>query len=572
MTCLIAHYPSIDSSPSPLSKCNQMSLIELQQAAIKRRLEIEKELGFDDYEEEANAEALAKAEVKAALKRGYSREQKRKAEAELPRRQSARVKGISPEGVIASGGVSAPLELSSSSIYSTIRTLPPEGDANALDHIPRNGGSIEQAKAVLADVLLGVNGIRRANGCPELTVPNALETKDDEVLVVPSKKFFYQRRDAPNSNVHFQKTTSLEIKSDKYIVKAMPETSNRIYSIGFHPSHDRIIAIAGGRFGHITLWSPDIDRGNQQAASSSASSSSSETNDVDDSMNTIATFVQHGASPVNSFFVSPKRPHLLVSASYDGTIRLLDITSGKTQLIHTDDESPSCLEIDEESSSGLTFFVSNRGGQIYHVDTRLRSQVTHTYQAHSSKITSLSMRPGTTTTFLTACGGGDSKSSPSVKIWDSRKFSKHGDSHSSSKSAVNALVTLEHRNAISSASFSPSGDFIASVSADDFVRFWDCTGGRSPSDPPAHRLKHDNHTGRWLTTFKCAWDSKSEATLLLGNMKRGVDVYQVTKDEVKEGHLPFSPLLSAVPTQVAAHPSLDVIAGGTASGRCYLFQ
>lgn len=569
-----------------------MSLVELQQAAIKRRLEIEAELGFDVFEEEQTAEALAKAEVKAALKRGYSREQKRKAESELPRRQSARVKGISPDGLV-EGPESVSSKYShsfssSSSSYADARILPPEGDANALDHIPRNGGSVEQAKAVLAEVLSGVNGIRRLNGCPELVL-NSKAT--EEVVLAPSStKYFYQRKDAPSRDVQFQRMCKLEIKSDKYVVKAMPENSNRIYSIGFHPCNDRIIAIAGGRNGHVTLWAPDINNDKLPAASKRIKSDTTQTkytqggedgdgegenegddDSVDDSMNSLATFVLHGTSPVNSFLVASQRPHLLLSASYAGTIRSLDLTSGQTELIHTDDDAPSCLAMDEQSSSGLTFFVSNRNGQVYHIDTRLRSQVTRTFTAHPSKITSLSMRPGTSS-FLTACGGGDRKTVPCVKIWDSRKFSKHGDSHSSSKIAINALATIDHRNSISSASFSPNGEWIASVSSDDLVRFFDVSGGYNSSDQPTHRSKHDNMTGRWLTTFKCAWDEKAESTLLLGNMKRAVDLYQVSKRELKEKQLPFSPLLSAVPTQIAAHPSLDVIAGGTASGRCYLFQ
>ena len=34
------------------------------------------------------------------------------------------------------------------------------------------------------------------------------------------------------------------------------------------------------------------------------------------------------------------------------------------------------------------------------------------------------------------------------------------------------------------------------------------------------RLRHDNHTGRWLTNFRAVWDSKNEDYFVVGSMAR----------------------------------------------------
>ena len=561
-----------------------MSLVELQKAALKRRLEIEAEIGLDDFQEEEYAESIVKAEAKAALKRGFV---KPKVDKSAPRRESARIKGITPSNTLLSSTETSSSTITSSSWGGVTRILPPEGDGNALDHVPSYWCTVDQAKALMADVLTGVNGLRQANGCP------ILNSSTEEILLKPLQKFPYQMKDAPSSTVLFEKTSKFEIKSEKYVVKALPESSNRVYSILFHPSNDRIITCVGGRFGHISLWSPDFEdnKNISKPTSKKAKVNHSEVlvhkegpddeqikttnNEIieDDSMKTLATFVLHGPCPINAMVIPTQRPHLLLSAGYDGTIRLTDITNGSTQLIYTDDDAPACLTIDEQSNSGLSFFVGNRSGSVYHLDTRMKSQKTHVYDAHMSKVTAISMRNGSST-FLTSCGGEKKKVPPSVKIWDCRHFSKHGSSSSSTSSSIKPLATLEHSNAISHASFSPNGEWIASVSADDQIRFWDYSTSKASS--PTQRVNHDNKTGRWLTTFKSAWDPKAESTLLIGNMKRTIDVYQLTKGGSKplhdQFHIPESPLATAVPTQIAVHPSLDLVSGGSSSGRCYLWK
>lgn len=305
--------------------------------------------------------------------------------------------------------------------------------------------------------------------------------------------------------------------------------------------------------------------------------------------------------------------------SYDGTIRCLDVTSRTSYLLHEDyDDVPSSIALETTSAGGAgggdgsdeaghTMWIGSRSGTVYHLDTRLRNAKTSIFDAHVKKITAVSLQSGG---FNLLTSGSDSY----VRIFDARKLPRHTATggHSSHK-PPKPLVELEHGQGVTGAAFSPTGRYIASVSNDNKIRVFECEGLStssssasssslsssaalldcgSPSEwgiPPSsgrvmHSVYHNNHTGRWLTPFKIGWDPKSEHTVLCGNMDRAVDIFEVkpsstssSSSSSSRGSLDLvaslsSQLLTAVPTQVAAHPTLNVIAGGTASGRAYIFS
>lgn len=64
--------------------------------------------------------------------------------------------------------------------------------------------------------------------------------------------------------------SKLDVRKEKYVLKVLPNQSNRVYSIGFHPVSDRAVAIIGGRFGELSFWCPDVDSLPQQAENKSA--------------------------------------------------------------------------------------------------------------------------------------------------------------------------------------------------------------------------------------------------------------------------------------------------------------
>lgn len=78
-------------------------------------------------------------------------------------------------------------------------------------------------------------------------------------------------------------------------------------------------------------------------------------------------------------------------------------------------------------------------------------------------------------------------------------------------------------------------------------------------------------TGRWLTPIKAPWDPASGSTFIIGDMTRKIRCYDAKTGGLLKDF--SSELLTAVPTQCAAHPSplVNAMVGGTASGRLYLW-
>jgi len=70
----------------------------------------------------------------------------------------------------------------------------------------------------------------------------------------------------------------------------------------------------------------------------------------------------------------------------------------------------------------------------------------------------------------------------------------------------------------------------------------------------------------WCTQY----DPVSSNRLVVGNMTRGLDVYDA--DTGRLCHTLRSEALTAVPTRSAIHPALSIIASSTASGRLYLWS
>lgn len=252
--------------------------------------------------------------------------------------------------------------------------------------------------------------------------------------------------------------------------------------------------------------------------------------------------------------------------------------------IYNDGTTPSQLAYDP-SETGIEhcFYVGNREGQLFYLDLRTKEKKISYIDAHEKKITSISLRNGG---LHLLSGAGDG----TVKIWDARKIAERG---SSARSTVTPLSTLQHQLLVTGAAFSPSGRFVASVCNDNKIRLWDTANVTSkasnttvhdsteygiPEDPSCSNVSHNNHTGRWLTPFKLCWDQGAEHTLLIGNMIRGIDFFTVKPGLGSRGHpglelvsTLMDPALTAVPTQTAVHSSLNMVVGGTASGKAYIF-
>jgi len=279
-----------------------------------------------------------------------------------------------------------------------------------------------------------------------------------------------------------------------------------------------------------------------------------------------------------------------VTTAYDGSIRATDLATRVSHELHLDDGKPSAIDVDTATGSGaggggFTFFVGNRGegedcegADLYHLDTRTPTARTAVLRnAHDKKISTLSLAAPGGPYVLTASGD------CTVKIWDARKLPGReggGGGGGGARGRTKAVVTLEHVQGVTSAYFSPDGTKVLSCCNDNKLRVFDFSGGVVEVDgegpAPVASVYHNNHTGRWLTPMKAVWDvAGGSDAFLCGDMTRGVNLYSARSlaagESAKDEATLAGELLTAVPTQVAAHASVRAVVGGTASGRVYMW-
>lgn len=154
-----------------------------------------------------------------------------------------------------------------------------------------------------------------------------------------------------------------------------------------------------------------------------------------------------------------------------------------------------------------------------------------------------------------------------MKLWDIRKF---GDDRNSKGKDPSPLAVQQSGKSVNSAFFSPSGSTLLSTTMSNTL---DITKGAhlakttKTSLKPTKRIRHDNHTGRWLTTFMAQWHPSADV-FVVGSMKkpRCVDLYDSDGNLLRavEGDA-----LTAVASRCCFHPSQDklVVVGGNSSGR-----
>ncbi|RHZ41332.1 hypothetical protein DYB26_012036, partial [Aphanomyces astaci] len=128
------------------------------------------------------------------------------------------------------------------------------------------------------------------------------------------------------------------------------------------------------------------------------------------------------------------------------------------------------------------------------------------------------------------------------------------------------------RNSVNCASFSPDGAAVVSVCLDDFVYLHD-TRDLSLSVP--RKIKHDNHSGQWLTKFHAAWDPKktTDCEFVLGGNKRPrcIDIFGTTSPVPRQS-LADETLFNSVHSLNIFHPTLPFLLGGNSSGRIAMWR
>ena len=158
-----------------------------------------------------------------------------------------------------------------------------------------------------------------------------------------------------------------------------------------------------------------------------------------------------------------------------------------------------------------------------------------------------------------------------VQTWDIRKLS---DNRKSKTAKVRQPLASYHcGKSVNSAYFSPSGKYVvATTMANKLDIFEDIHTKTSSSTKnsqlqPTKSIRHDNMTGRWLSTFMATWHPV-EDIFCVGSMRkpRAVEVFDANGKLLRaiQGEA-----LTAVASRCCFHPRTDqlTIVGGNSSGR-----
>ncbi|MCJ1323051.1 hypothetical protein MMC15_008402 [Xylographa vitiligo] len=356
-------------------------------------------------------------------------------------------------------------------------------------------------------------------------------------------------------------------------IKITPE---RIYSLGFHPEPSKALIFAGDKLGNLGIFDASQTTNpapkTEPIKAEDLDSEDPEFDDDDLPTPAITSFHLHTRT-IAAFQFSPLNASHLYTASYDSSLRLLDLTKSTSTEIYGPsdseaDEPLSGIEVDPLSPHVLYF--SRLDGFVGRHDTRApASSATDVYQLSEKKIGGFSMHPQYSHFLATA------SLDRFMRVWDLRKMQGKGDARA-------PVCVGEHlsRLSVSHAAFNAVGQ-VATASYDDTVKIHSFEGmggwkaGHTVEEAamePSATVRHNNQTGRWVTILRAQWQaqpSDSVQRFCIGNMNRFVDIYTAKGEQLAQLG---GDGITAVPAVAQFHPTNDWVAGGTASGKLCLWM
>lgn len=272
--------------------------------------------------------------------------------------------------------------------------------------------------------------------------------------------------------------------------KGIKVTPERIYSMTFHPSELKPLIFAGDKMGHLGVFD----------ASQQKPKIEDDEDDEDDANPVIATLKPHTRT-ISSMVIQPQNLIRLYTASYDSSIRQLDLEKMTSEekwapASRSADEPVSCIDMASDDPECL--YWTTLSGTFHRYDLRAPNKPSSVeeWQLSEKKIGGFSLLPSHPHFFATA------SLDRTMRVWDIRKLS-----HSNPK----PVGEHESRLSVSHAAFNSVGQ-IATSSYDDSIKLYDLRKKGLESWKPGHRLdpkemkpdtvvRHNCQTGRWVTMY-----------------------------------------------------------------------
>ena len=155
-----------------------------------------------------------------------------------------------------------------------------------------------------------------------------------------------------------------------------------------------------------------------------------------------------------------------------------------------------------------------------------------------------------------------------VQLWDVRKV----PCYNKNSGKLPTSFAYQHAGrSINSAYFSPSGKSLLTTTQSNKLEILEDSHLASGLIKPKSSIKHDNQTGRWLSTLMAKWHPSTfsdRELFVVGSMKkpRCIEVFADSGDLVREIS---GDALTAVASRCCFHPNSNklIVVGGNSSGR-----
>ncbi|KAL3491620.1 WD40-repeat-containing domain protein [Aspergillus germanicus] len=463
----------------------------------------------------------------------------KKEESPLPRRTSSRLRGIAADSEVAKR--KADEEYDRRQEEERAKRVR-KSDSFSLNDIFVSGQKLD------GDALIGVDVITKG-----VAVPYQRTFGDEDIKSTTDKDLKAVRKEMSGLN--------LWEAWEPNRIKLTPE---RIYSMTFHPSEAKPLIFAGDKMGHLGI----LDASQEKPVS--AVKNEDDDDDDDDPDPVLVTLKPHTRT-ISSMTIHPSKPTHLYTASYDSSIREMDLektSSVEKYAPESTSEDVPISGIDMAAGDPNTIYWTTLDGAFGRYDLRTKRQSSvATWQLSEKKIGGFSLYQTHPHYFATA------SLDRTMRLWDLRKLS-HTD----------PVSIGEHtsRLSVSHAAFNSAGQ-IATSSYDDTLKIYDFSARGISSWKPGHALddsqmkpdtvvRHNCQTGRWVTILRPQWQLNPQSPIqrfCIGNMNRFVDIYSGSGDQLAqlggEG-------ITAVPAVAVFHRSKNWVAGGTASGKICLWM
>jgi WD40 repeat protein len=282
----------------------------------------------------------------------------------------------------------------------------------------------------------------------------------------------------------------------------------------------------------------------------------------------VSAFKTH-ARTITSFVFSPVDANAVYTSSYDSSIRKMDLEKGTSVQVFAPADADTDLPLsalDMPATDPNMLYFSTLDGAVGRYDVRAPKSE-ELWALCPNKIGGFSLHPSQPHLLATA------SLDRTLKIWDLRKISGKGDLRHPA-----LLGEHESRLSVSHASWS-AGGYVATSSYDDTIKIYNFSDANTwkpghdiKSMEPAHQIRHNNQTGRWVTILKPQWQKRPADGIekfVIGNMNRFVDVFASDGSQLAQIG---GDGITAVPAVAHFHPSMNWVAGANSSGKLCLWQ